>query len=131
MECLTAFNDALCNFLFIVKRLNNLGVDTESISLCCDFLALETANGLIIVTNRFSHRTPHRRQRCKNDNTMAEVLFVDVEKLSVAMATSVSNRSGDRDTSAVQRLAGADPKPGDARHFPRPADFPSAAAVEH
>lgn len=131
MECLSAFNDALCNFLFIVERFNNLGVDTESISFCCDFHALESADGLISIANRFSPARPHRRQRCKNDNAMAEVLFVDVEKLSAAMATSVSNHTGDRYPRAVQCLAGADPKPGDARHFPRPADFPRAAAVEH
>lgn len=62
---------------------------------------------------------------------MAEVLLADVEKLSAAMATSVSNHTGDRDPSAVQRLAGADSKPGDARHFPRPADLSGAAAVKH
>lgn len=62
---------------------------------------------------------------------MAEVLLADVEKLSAAMATSVSNHTRDRDTGVVQRLAGADPQLGNTRHFSRPADFPRPAAVKH
>lgn len=62
---------------------------------------------------------------------MAEVLFADVEKLSAAMATSVSDHTRDRDPSFIQCLVGADPEPGDTRHIPRPTDFPCAAAGKH
>lgn len=61
----------------------------------------------LLITYRFS-AFPFRR--CKNDDKMGKVPFVNVEKLPPPMAASVSDHSRNCHSGAVQRFVGAHQK---------------------